>query len=129
MGGISGIIRIVVLLSLVLLVGCANRNRAEDSLLQANRNLEMVLYYTHNQLLELQQENELLKSSNTTNDIHDDNTIPLPIIERKTNIQNTNEPPPISTPQIIIQDNIDSTTVPESLKGTINQFPTWSPTR
>jgi hypothetical protein len=122
---------IVVLLFFVVLNGCANhssnRNQVDNPLLQANRRLEEALVITHNQLVDLKRENELLKA-NAANSM-DEDTMQLPIIHQ----ERTKQPPsnsPIVPPQIIIPDGVESTTVPDSLKGTMNQtLPIWAPNR
>ncbi|MDR0390401.1 MAG: hypothetical protein LBH59_00720 [Planctomycetaceae bacterium] len=120
---------IAVLIFFVTINGCANhntnRNKIENSLLQANRRLEEALVVTHNQLVDLKRENEILKA-NAANDIDDDPTSPIIRRNNKRDLDNT----PIVPPQVIIPDNIDSTTVPDSLKGTMNEtIPTWKPHR
>ncbi|MDR2644035.1 MAG: hypothetical protein LBC74_14740 [Planctomycetaceae bacterium] len=126
----------VVLLFFVMISGCANRNsernRIENSLLQANRRLEEALVVTHNQLVDLKRENETLKV-NTANNDNSDST-PLPIISYPNiNINNNKQDQnniPVSPPPVIIPNSIESTKVPDSLKGTKNEtLPVWKPHR
>ncbi|MDR1485531.1 MAG: hypothetical protein LBT09_12000 [Planctomycetaceae bacterium] len=122
---------VVVLLFFVTINGCANRsgerNRIENSLLQANRRLEEALVVTHNQLVDLKRENETLKANSENHDI--DDSTPLQIIRPNTNKQNLIETP-VLPPQVIIPDGTESTTVPDSLKGTMNEtLPAWKPHR
>lgn len=124
-------VKVAILIFFVTINGCANRsserNRIENSLLQANRRLEEALVVTHNQLVDLKRENEVLKV-NATNSDSDDST-PLPIIRYDKNNNDRNNTP-ILPPQVIIPDNIDSTSVPDSLKGSMNEtLPTWEPHR
>ncbi|MDR2761631.1 MAG: hypothetical protein LBB88_03415 [Planctomycetaceae bacterium] len=122
---------IIVLLFFVTINGCANRSservRIENSLLQANRRLEEALVVTHNQLVDLKRENEMLKANETS--LSDINSLSTPIIRQgKGELNPMNSP--ISPPQVIIPEGSESTTVPDSLKGTTNNSsPKWSPNR
>jgi hypothetical protein len=126
---------IVGLIFFVTISGCANRffgrSHTEDSLLQANRRLEEALVVTHNQLVDLKRENEALKAMTAENaENNENNSIPLPLIQRNNNIKLDVDDPPISLPQVIIPEGKESTTVPDSLKGTSNEMlPSWTPHR
>jgi hypothetical protein len=121
------------MLFFVTINGCANHtnkhNQIENSLLQANRRLEEALIITHNQLVELKRENESLKTNSISPDI--EYPTPLSIIKHNRNQQKTNEiNTPIQPPQIIIPENGETTNVPDSLKGTLNnKLPSWTPNR
>ncbi|MDR1480766.1 MAG: hypothetical protein LBJ00_17715 [Planctomycetaceae bacterium] len=126
---------IMFLLFFVAAGGCANygnsRSQVNNPLLQANRRLEEALVVTHNQLVDLKRENELLKANAAgyDGDSTINNTTPLPLIHQ----ERAKQPPSTPTilpPQVIIPDGVETTTVPDALKGTMNEtLPVWQPNR
>ena len=129
-------LRILPILLICVVVGCVSpfqRQVEQSLLLQENQQLENALYVTHQQLVDLKQENDALKDELAGQTSVSPSETPR--TSRRTKFaprEALDDAPEFFPPQILMPEGVPgSTTPPDSLKTseTKQSFPVWLPTR